>query len=224
MAGLKAAAGKIGYFVLGVALGCEEIHGVQVHIRLRVVVGDEGGVTVLPELCALLHLQAVAGNMLGSEKHRAGESVRPVLTALGGQTVDKVYADVLKACLSGGLESIQRLLVGVAAVYEFQYLVVCRLHTDGYAVEACAAKQPQLVLFDAVGVGLQRNLRVHQHLAAALERVEYFDEVLCAVPAGGAAAEVDGVDQIALKAGGVFLKMGDYSFLIGRDKVAAIFR
>ena len=63
--GLIAGSGKVGYFILLVAIALEHLGGVGIHIRLRVVIREDGGaVILLVHPSARLELQPVAGYML----------------------------------------------------------------------------------------------------------------------------------------------------------------
>ena len=75
----------------------ERLDGVEVHIRLLVVVGNEGGAYIAVHGSTLLKLQCVAGKMLRVQLQGLRQRVRPVALRLTRKTVDEIKAHVLKA-------------------------------------------------------------------------------------------------------------------------------
>ena len=78
----------------------------------------------------------------------------------------------------------------------FEHFVVIGLHADGNAVKARTQQLFQSLFVDAVGIGLERDLRVGVEAEAALHFVKNFLQILRTEEAGRAAAEVDRIDQM----------------------------
>ena len=90
------------------------------------------------------------------------------------------------------------LLHGVGAVDGLQLCRVSRLHPQGDAVKACPAQALQsLFVPGGVGIGLQGNLRVLIHLIELFDAPQQVAQAVCSQIAGGTAAKVDGVHQMA---------------------------
>ena len=72
VAGFPARPGKVGDLILPVAVAQQIVHGVQIHIRLGLIIGEVRGVPAGIEGGALLHLQAVAAQVLRRQVHGGG--------------------------------------------------------------------------------------------------------------------------------------------------------
>ena len=147
--------------------------------------------------------------MLRVHLHDPGQGVRPVALGLAGQAIDQVQADVVKARLARRGKGQLRLLEAVPAADELQQVVVGGLHPHGQPGDALRAQQLQVLVGHAVGVALHSDLGVQPDIAVALEHIEDLHQVLGAVIAGGAAAEVDRVHLVVADPPGRLRQMGD---------------
>ena len=132
--------------------------------------------------------------MLGRERERGVEVCLPARHRLPGQTVDEVETQIVKARGAGVLHRADGLRVRVDASDAPQLRVVCGLHPEREAVEACIVQLPQGGnILRAVGVGLERDLRAGGDAAALKNRVQKAAQAVGAEIARCAAAEVNGV-------------------------------
>ena len=212
---------EVGDLILDVARPRQGVHGVKVHVRLEVVVGDVGGIAVLPEGSALLDLQAVAAQVLHVQLHDPPEGVAPVLPALGGEPVDQVQADVLEARPPGLFHRPGHLGPVVPPPQEAEDGVVGALGPQGDAVEARPAQAPQPGGLHAVGVGLQGDLAVGGEARFLPDEAQQVHQVIRPVPAGGAPAEIHRVDAVAFQPGGGLRQVLFQRLLVGGDQVPA---
>ena len=101
--GLKAGLGKVGDLVLVVARSLQPLYPPQVHVGLLVVGGqDLTPLDSAAEGSALLHLQAVAGQVLWLEGDGLLHRVLPAGHILTGQAVDQVQSEVFDLGLPDG--------------------------------------------------------------------------------------------------------------------------
>ena len=201
--GLIARLGEVGNLVLLIAVLGQQLHGVEVHIRLQVPVRQVQALPPVIQRRPLLQLQPVAGDVPGSQHQGVGQGVFPLLHSLVRQTVDQVQADVVQPRLAAGGHGVLHLLPGVDPAQPPQGLVVRGLHPQGDAVEARPAQGPQSPpVPGAVGVGLQGDLRPVPDPALLLHGFQQGNKPLVAQIAGGAAAEIDGVHPVVLHLGG----------------------
>ena len=136
--------------------------------------------------------------MLRQQTHRIGQGLLPLFHGLPRQPVNEVQADIFEACLPGGRHGVLGLLPGVDAADGPQRLVVRGLYSQGDAVKACPAQALQsLFVPGGVGIGLQGNLRVLIHLIELFDAPQQVAQAVCSQIAGGTAAKVDGVHQMA---------------------------
>ena len=91
-----------------------------------------------------------------------------------------------------------------------EQLVVRRLDAQRDAVEAGTAQGAEgLDIAGGVGIRLQRDLRRRRHVEAFAEGAEELGETAAAQIAGGAAAEVDGIDAVGGGAGSDLLHVAE---------------
>ena len=195
--------GEVGNLVLLIPVLAQQLHGVEVHIRLQVPVRQAQALPPVIQRRPLLQLQPVAGDVPGGQHQGVGQGVFPLLQGLVRQTVDQVQADVVQPGLAAGGHGVLHLLPGVNPAQPPQGLVIRGLHPQGDAVEARPAQGPQSPpVPGAVGVGLQGDLRPVPDPALLLHGFQQGNKPLVAQIAGGAAAEIDGVHPVVLHLGG----------------------
>ena len=213
--GLKAGLGEVGDLILGVAGPGQAAHRPQIQVGLLVVVrqalplghpAGQGG--------ALLHLQAVAGQMLGAKGQGVFHRGLPAVHGLAGQAVDQVQGQVVEFSLPGQPGGLVGLLRGVDAVDGGQLLRLGGLHPKGQAVDARLPQGAQGAQVHAVRVALHGDLRVLLDLKQLVEGGQQLLQPLGSVKAGGAAAEVDAVHRDALGQGSRLPQMGQQGLLI----------
>ena len=141
--------------------------------------------------------------------------VLPAGHILTGQAVDQVQSEVFDLGLPDGGHRLPGLLPGVGPVEGLQLVVVGRLHPQRDPVHARPAQADHALFVHAVRVGFQGDLGVARHLKAFFYGGEELPQALFPVKTGGAAAEIDGVHQIALGLGSRLLQMGQQGLLIG---------
>ena len=201
MAGDLAPAGEVGDLILAVAVLLENVTGGQIHVHLGVIAGQEDGILILVQGRALLHLQTVAADMLRVELEHIGQGVPPGVQALLGQTEHQIHGDVIEARLSELLEGGDRLPVVVGTAQGGEDLVVVALDTQGSPVEALGLQPPQELVGDGVGIGLKGDLRIGGHVEIFAQMGQNGGQTLSAEIAGGATAEIDGVDDVVGRQG-----------------------
>ena len=216
----KARRAEVRHLILPVAVAFEHLGGVAVHVRLFVVVRQNGRVAILlVHLRALLEAQPVTGNVLRVHLDDARERLGPVALGLAGQTVDQVERDVVKAGLARVLIGLLRLLEIVPPPDELEQIVVRGLHADRKAVHALLAQKLERVEAGRIGVAFDGDLAVDAHVSVELEGVEELGELVRAVKAGRAAAEIDAVHLIGLDRLGRFLEMIGQRLVIVRHQM-----
>ena len=197
MPGFKARRAEIGDLVLLIAVALQHLGGVAVHVRLLIVVGQDGRALVfLIHGRARLELESVDGDVLRVQLYDPRQGLGPVALGLAGQAVHEIHAHVVKARQARVVNGLLRLLEVVAAADELEEVIVRCLHADREAVDALLAQQPHGVEADAVGVTLHGDLRVEAHVAIELQLVKEVDDPVCPVVARGAAAEIDRVHLV----------------------------
>ena len=204
-----AVAREIGDLVLPVAERFQRFHGVEIHIRLRVVVGEVRAVLVVVERRVRLDLQTVARDVVGLEVDDVAQRLHPLLAALAGQTEHQIDRHVRKPGAPRQRHRLLRLLVGVRTTQRLELLVEVGLHADGDAVKARAAQTRKLRERDGVGIRLQRDLRVAADLEPAVQLREDAHQTARAEERRRAAAEVDGVHDIPRRAGRRLADVGE---------------
>ncbi len=157
---------------MAVAIALKRLNRVKIHVRLRVVVGDNIGAPKLVKRGALLNFQSVAGKMARFECDRLIQSFGPVVGALIRKSVNEVKAYVFKSGLSSVKDGFFDLLEIMPPSDKLQKLVVRRLCAYGKPVEARAVQKPQILVIDTVGVYFDSNLGIKQHLIVQLQRVK----------------------------------------------------
>ena len=111
-----------------VAVAGKVVYGIKVHVGLGFVPRQVGAVPAGVKGGALLHLQAVAGEVLRRQIHGGGEVFLPPLHGLPRQAVDEVQGQVADFCFPGGLHSGADLLHGVYPADGAQFLIAGGLH------------------------------------------------------------------------------------------------
>ena len=204
-----AVAREVGNFILPVAERFQRFHGVEIHIRLRVVVGQIRTVLIVVERRVRLDLQPVARDVVGLEVDDVAQRLHPLLAALAGQTEHQIDRHVRKSRAPRQRHRLLRLLVGVRTTQRLELLVEVGLHADGDAVKARAAQTRKLRERDGVGIRLQRNFRVAADLEPAVQLREDAHQTARAEERRRAAAEVDGVHDIPRRAGRRLADVGE---------------
>ena len=208
MAALEARPGKVGDLVLLVAEGLQGLHGVEVHIRLGVVVGQVGTLPVLIQRSVGFHLQAVAADVVGLQIQDVAQGGHPLLPALVGQAEHQIHGHVAEPGPAGLADGLLGLLVGVGPAQSLELHILVALDANGDAVEARPAELFQGLGRDGVGIGLQGDLGVLFQLEPPVDLRQNPGETLGAEEAGGAAAEIDRVHGVAHHPLGGLLDMG----------------
>ena len=182
----------------------------EVHVRLEVVVGQFELPLALPQGGALLHLQAVAAQVLRLQGQDFLHRGLPALHALARQAVDQVQGQVADLPPADGLHRRLRLGEGVDPADGPQLPVVGGLNPQGDPVDprpAQGADRP--FVRQTVRVGLQGDLRVLRHLVAVKHGFQYFLQPLHPQVGGGAAAKVHRVHRVGPAPGGQLLQLPD---------------
>ena len=206
---------KIRNFILPETGLFQKIHRPQIQVRLEVVV-REGFARLHPpgQGGVLLHLEAVAGQVLGLKGDGLGHGGLPALQGLAGEAVNEVQGDVFELGLSGGAHRLDRLLRRVGAAHGLQFPVLGGLHPDRQPVKAPGAELGKHFQADAVRVGLQGDFRVPVQLIIFLHRRQQGQQAFFSEQAGGAAAEIHGIHR-AVGGAGRLLQVGQQGVLIG---------
>ena len=179
--------GEVGDLILVIAELLQRLDGVEIHIRLCVVVGKIGAVLVLPE----------PRSRLGLEVDDVAQRLHPLLAALVRQAEHQIDGDIVEAGAARQHDGLLGLLVVVGPSERLELLVGVGLHADGDAVEARTPQARQHRQRHGIGIGLQCHLRVAADVEAPVDLGKN------AVKAAGpderlrAAAEVDRVHLIA---------------------------
>ena len=185
--------GKVGNFIVLIAVVAQDAAGREVHIRLPVIVRQIGAVAVVPQGRSLLDAQGVGREVVGLERQNVFDRFLPAGEGLVGQAVHQIDRHIGKADLARPLHRLPRLLIGVRAAELLEHLVVVGLDADGNAVEARAQELFERLVRHAVGVGLERDLRAGGDAVALKNRVQKAAQAVGAEIARRAAAEVNGV-------------------------------
>ena len=136
--------------------------------------------------------------MLGMEGDDLGQSLGPVGLGLAGQTVHQIDADIVEACTAGILHGLLGLSIVMPAADKLEQVIVAGLNANGQTVNALLTQKFKGGETDGVGIALHSYFRVQTHIAVELQLIENFNDFVCAVKAGRAAAEVYGVHLILL--------------------------
>ena len=202
VAALETVAGKVGYFVLMIAMLFQVVHRPQVHLCLQIVVGQRRRVAALVQGRALLYLQAIAAQVLHLQRGGGAEGVLPLFQRLMGQAVNKVEADILNfrhPCRCHGIGDLFKRMYPPDLAEQG---IVGGLDAEGDAVEACAAQRAQRFPIPcAVGVALHGDLRVGGEAVALFHGFQKGSEPRCPQIRGGAAAKIHRVHRHAAAAG-----------------------
>ena len=216
VAGGKARLGKVGYLVLLIAVLRQNRDGVEIHIRLGIVVREALAVPAVIQGRAGFQLQAVAGDMLRGQGDDGGEGVLPLLHGLARQAVDQVHTEVFEPGLPHGGHGLLHLGKGMDAADGAKQAVIRRLNAQRYPVEARPTQRTQgLDVTGGVRVGLQRDLGVAGHRAALAEGPQQLCQAVRSQIAGGTAAEVHRVHPMGSSAGRDLLDMAQQGGGIG---------
>ena len=223
VAGFLTGLGEIGDLVLLVAHLAQRRHGVQVHIRLRVVVRQRQRLPLLPQGRTLLQLQTVAGKMLRPQRHGVRQRPLPVLHGLPRQAVDQIQTQICELRLPRRHHRLLHLLIGVYPPDAPQQGVVGGLHAEGQTVEARPPQLPQLLpVPGAVGIGLQRDLRVPCHVVPPKHRLQDTAKPRRTQIAGRAAAEIHRIHLHPGGAGRYLLQMAQQRRRVGVHLLLAV--
>ena len=219
----KARLGEIGNFIVLIAVVAQDAAGREVHIRLPVIVRQIGAVAVVPQGRSLLDAQGVGREVVGLESQNVFDRFLPAGEGLVGQAIHQIDRHIGKADLARPLHRLPRLLIGVRAAELLEHLVVVGLDADGNAVEARAQEFFERLVRHAVGVGLERDLRVRVEAEAALDLVKDLLQILRAEETGRAAAEIDRIDHVLRRKAAGFLDMVGQrlQIVVGHMTVAA---
>ena len=212
---------EIRNFILVVAELFERLHGVEIHVRLRVVVRQVGAGAVLIELRARLDLEPVAGNMVRLEIDHIAQRLHPLLACLVRQAEHQIDRNVVEASPARHRDCLLRLLVIVGSAQSLQLLVDVRLHADGNAVEASPAQLRQHRKRHRVRICLQRDLRVAADVEAAVDFGKNPAQTRGSKERRRAAAKVDGVYLIAHGAGRGLADVRNHRVEIARHQLLA---
>ena len=161
--------GEVGDLVLLVAKGFERLDSVEIHIGLRVVVGQICTVLVLIELRTRLDLEPVAGDVVGLEVNDVAQRLHPLFAALIGKAEHQIDRHVVKARAARQRHGLLRLLVVMRPAERLELLVKVTLHADGDAVEARAPQAHEHRQRHGVGVCLKRDLSVAADVETAVD-------------------------------------------------------
>ena len=207
--GLPARPGKVGDFILGIAVLGKILHGIQIHVRLGFIVGQI--FLRLPgiEGSARFHLQPIAAQVLRRQGHGGGKVFLPLLRTLAGETVNEIQGEVFKPGFPGGFHGCGDLRHGMYPADVLEFCVAGGLHAQGQPVESGLAQR--LECFPVAGgfrVGFQGDLRVLGHVIPLADGFEQGGQALDTQKAGGAAAEIDGVDLMRGGGGCGFRQVG----------------
>ena len=216
VAGLKPDPGKVGDLVLPVSRSAQTLHRPQVEGGLSVVVGQLLSLLhALGKGGALLHRQSIAGEMFGFQRDGFLHRFPPALLALAGKAVDEVQTDVPDLRLAGGGHGGAHLLPGVGAVDVPQFPVAAGLHPHGDAIHPRSTQCFKPLFGDTVRIGLHGHFHIPGHLKFLHQHAEQLAHPFFAVPAGGAAANVNAVDRILSRQRSTFADVGQQRLLVG---------
>ena len=197
MPGKKALPGEIGNFVLPEPVGLENFHGGQVHIRLRVVVGQLQEVLIAVHGGVRLDFQAVAAHVLRVDGQNVLQGLFPVRQGLTRQAVHQVQRQILEARLPDALDGRQNLGIIMGTAQLFQHFVVVVLDPQAHPVEALSPEPPEQLVGDGIRVGFKGNFRIAGHVEIFPHGGKNGRQAVAPQIAGGAAAEVHGIDLVA---------------------------
>ena len=143
-----------------------------------------------PEASAV-EREAVRGEVLGRPGERRLHGRAPACDVERREAVHEVHAQVGDPRLTRGLERRARAAGVVEPPEPRQHHVVERLDAEAHAVHAGSAVGAELRARDALGIALDRDLRVGGEVEAAPDTVEHRREVLRLEQRGRPAAEED---------------------------------
>ena len=214
--GLIAQPGEVGDLILEEAEAPGGLHRGEIHLRLLLVPREARRLPPGVEGRALLHLQAVAGEVLGRQGDGGLQVPLPTLQGLVGQAVDEVQGEVIELGLPGGVHRLADLVHGMDPADLPELGVVRRLHTERDPVEPRLAESPQgPPVPGGVGVGLQGDLGVLRHMVALVDAFQNLPQPLLPQEGGRAAAEVDRVHAVLRRLRGGLRQVGEEGLAVG---------
>ncbi len=151
--------------------------------------------TAFAEGGALVDLELVAGEVVGTQRRGLLEVVAQGLDASARQTEDQVDRYRSKAGCQGELGRAPCRRAVVAAAEEAQLVVVEGLNAEGQNVDAKPSPGLEARLVDVFRVGLEVEPRSGIGAERPTDRVEQARQVFGLEQRRRAAAEIDGVDR-----------------------------
>ena len=174
--------------------------------------------------CAILHDQAVAGEMLRRQRKRAVQRIGPHGHRLPGDAQHQVDIEIIKASPAGKPHRLLHLGPGVLAVQEFQLLRVSTLRAQGKPVDAAVSKSCQKARGEGARVGLAADLGVPCQEKIPVQGIKYPGHLLGLQKAGRAPADKDRVDSGMSIAFGPGVQLRDQCIHIRRAQPHAAFK
>ena len=152
---------------------------------------ETAGLRPMRQARALLQRQLVRAHVLHAERPGLVQLLAPAFHRLAGRAEDEIHADVREARRPGALERRDVVRGGVGAGQRLQVLVPERLPADRQPVHAGVPQRGQRLRGQAVGIGLQADLRVRRHGEGVPRRRDQAEHVAGGQQTGRSAAEVD---------------------------------
>ena len=196
MSGFISFAAEIGHLVLPVAFAAEELHSLQVHIGLGIVVRQVHKLPVTVHGSTLLHLQTVAADMLRLQLQHIFQSCRPAFPGLIGKSVHQIQRKVPKTRSADLLNSRYRLLIAVGTADLVQNFVVIALNAQADPVKTLAAQLTQQLRCDRIGIGLKGDLCVVGNIKAPAYGGQNGCQSVSTKEGGRAAAKIHRIHKI----------------------------
>ena len=201
--GLVARAGEVGHLVLLQPCLGQPRHRPEVAPGLFVVAG-EGFSLRHPagQRGALLHGQAVAGQVLRLQGQGGLHRGVPVFFRLAGEAVDEIQVQVFDFGVPCAPDGLFHLPERVGAVDGGKLFVAGGLHPYGQPVHPCPPQAAEHFFIHAVRIGLQGEFHILGQGEPLFQGGYQLQQAFFPIPGWGAAADVDAVHHLLFGTGG----------------------
>ena len=191
VAGFIAALRKIRNFIAMKAALCQHPHRHALHFIRRIIIRHDRRAAphALRHPRAVLHDQAVGGNVANRQRARRVQRIAPDLHGLPRQGVHQIQTDIIKAARARQTHRVRRLRGIMDPADGGKQSRIEALHADGQAVYARFAVGMQLARIDRAGIGFQRNFRIIIKFRVCAQFAQYLRDIARVHQGRRAAAE-----------------------------------
>ena len=198
MAALAACLCPVGYLVMPVAAGCQQVFGefillggeVGFYIRQRAILHG------LPHGSSLLKGKRVERDVWRSQRQCLIQRIPPAGQGLTGQAVDKVYANIVEPRAPGKAYSLPCLCRRMSAPQQAQVTFVQALDTQAQTVDTEFPYGGQVCFAYGARVGLHGYFSCLNHRERILDGGEYVGNLIHCQQAGCAPTEIDAAEPL----------------------------